>query len=679
MIFNSISLSIAHFLIYSLTTRRRHNPQAPGHSSSSNDIWKRHSQFGPDVKQPPTSSPKVLGRSQSTDSINELAESLLMEVSSIKAMEEESRLHQSRDYFAPLPQMSHQSGNSMYSVSNGSMLNHSNGDPKSMVIMPNLQPNRYQMQTPQVPQPSPMMNHQPSLEHHRELQQQSHYQQMNGQQVSTPFYYQKQQSFQQPSQVFTPAVGAQSLPYMSRSISVDSYSPASPSIQQNTNANNDSSVPPFSKKIPRNCELEEYARRYEALQRQSSARRRSSREQKKKQLQQQQQMENNNGPKSLQHHLPLNGAKSCPDSNFNNNPKFNSNMQNMQDNDRDAIAKVHMRSTLLRKYSNDLWNIGSGQQGNFTNGDGLPNRESGRESVSTILSNSSSETVRYQDSCVSQNGGNHDSQYHSMHAFLEEHKENTITNGVVANGLVKNGHTSTRGSKQPMSISEFAFNDTSNPMPPASLSWQKEKEKTLQCDNNNKALSKDNSDVLDGGSDALYASLNFGNVEQQNVSNQQYASMSYLQSNSSMKDLKRFPVQTYANGNDSNESGYDESGYSMIQFGNHSNNSGMTRTTLRQRKQASKGHAASDDILQHSKSVPNLSTEKQNEGALNQDEIGSPIENTFSYLDPEKRLKVSDNTLKLIQKQALRDYYERHNTLSKKSSASQNSSNAKNN
>merc|ERR1712223_877077 len=148
---------------------------------------------------------------------------------------------------------------------------------------------------------SPIMNHQPSLEHHRELQQQSHYQQMNGQQVSTPFYYQKQQSFQQPSQVFTPAVGAQSLPYMSRSISVDSYSPASPSVVPNTNANNDSSVPPFSKKIPRNCELEEYARRYEALQRQSSARRRSSREQKKKQLQQQQQMENNNGPKSLQH------------------------------------------------------------------------------------------------------------------------------------------------------------------------------------------------------------------------------------------------------------------------------------------------------------------------------------------------------------------------------------------
>ena len=509
--------------------------------------------------QLPSSSPKLLGRSQSTDSINELAESLLMEVSSNKAMEEESQLHPSRDYFAPLPQMSHQSGNSMYSMTNGGMMNHptlSNGDPKSMIIMPNLQPNRYQMQTQQIPQPSPMINHQPTLEHHREPQQQSHYQPMNGQQVSTPFYYQKQQSYQQPSQVFTPAVGAQSLPYMSRSISVDSYSPASPSVVPNTNANIDSSSHQFSKKIPRNCELEEYARRYEALQRQSSARRRSSKEQKKKQLQQQQQqMDGNSGPKSLQHHLPLNGAKSCPDTNFNN--KLHSSIKSKQETNMDDIAKVHMRSTLLRKYSNDLWNIGGGQPGNFINGDGLPNRESGRESVSTILSNSSSETVRYQDSCVNQNGGNQESQYHSMHAFLEEHKENTITNGSVPNGLIKNGHVTTRGSKQPMSISEFAFNDTSNPMPPASISWQKEKEKTLQCDKNNKTLTKDNSDDVDSGSDALYASLNFNNVEQHNMSNQQYASMSYLQSNSSMKDLKRFPLQTYANGQDNNEAAYD--------------------------------------------------------------------------------------------------------------------------
>ena len=34
--------------------------------------------------------------------------------------------------------------------------------------------------------------------------------------------------------------------------------------------------------------------------------------------------------------------------------------------------------------------------------------------------------------------------------------------------------------------------------------------------------------------------------------------------------------------------------------------------------------------------------------------------NCYSYLDPDKRLRVSDNTLKLIQKQALLDYYQRH-------------------
>ena len=149
--------------------------------------------------------------------------------------------------------------------------------------------------------------------------------------------------------------------------------------------------------------------------------------------------------------------------------------------------------------------------------------------------------------------------------------------------------------------------------------------------------------------------------------------MSYLQSNSSIKDLKRFPLQTYANGQDSNDQAYDESGYSMLQFSNPTNSTGTTRTTLRQRKQASKGHVGVDEMLPHSKSVPNLSTEKQNEGGVNQDENSAPVENSFSYLDPEKRLKVSDNTLKLIQKQALRDYYERHNTLNKRSA------NAKNN
>ena len=41
-------------------------------------------------------------------------------------------------------------------------------------------------------------------------------------------------------------------------------------------------------------------------------------------------------------------------------------------------------------------------------------------------------------------------------------------------------------------------------------------------------------------------------------------------------------------------------------------------------------------------------------------------DNSFSYLDPDKRLRVSDNTLKLIQKQALLDYYQRHSTTNNK-------------
>ena len=54
----------------------------------------------------------------------------------------------------------------------------------------------------------------------------------------------------------------------------------------------------------------------------------------------------------------------------------------------------------------------------------------------------------------------------------------------------------------------------------------------------------------------------------------------------------------------------------------------------------------------HSKSVPNLKEE-------------TPVkEENFAYLDPDKRLRVTDNTLKLIQKQVLLDYYERLNSSS---------------
>jgi hypothetical protein len=270
---------------FSLTTRRRHNPQSSGHSSSSVDIWKRHSQFNPELKQaqPQTPSSKMMVRSQSTDSINDLAESLLMDMSGNQSkMEDEThQIHSSRgEYFAPIPQLSHQSGNSMYSLANGNTQNSanlSNGDTKSMIIMPNLQPNRYQAppQQQHLPHPTPLPHsHQGDQQAQLPQQQQSHYQQFiphNQQQNSNqPFYYQKQPSYHQPSQNVTPTVGAQSLPYMSRSISVDSYSPASPPsvVQQLNTTNANKEVTPFSKKIPRNCELEEYARRYEALQRQ---------------------------------------------------------------------------------------------------------------------------------------------------------------------------------------------------------------------------------------------------------------------------------------------------------------------------------------------------------------------------------------------------------------------------
>ena len=50
------------------------------------------------------------------------------------------------------------------------------------------------------------------------------------------------------------------------------------------------------------------------------------------------------------------------------------------------------------------------------------------------------------------------------------------------------------------------------------------------------------------------------------------------------------------------------------------------------------------------------------QGSLKKDLNGCGDAN-FSYLDPDKRLRVSDNTLKLIQKQALLDYYQRHSKV----------------
>ena len=56
-----------------------------------------------------------------------------------------------------------------------------------------------------------------------------------------------------------------------------------------------------------------------------------------------------------------------------------------------------------------------------------------------------------------------------------------------------------------------------------------------------------------------------------------------------------------------------------------------------------------------SKSVPNLIAEDSNE-VEKQEQYQPP---SYIYLDPDKKMKVTDNTLKLIQKQAVLDYYER--------------------
>ena len=90
-----------------------------------------------------------------------------------------------------------------------------------------------------------------------------------------------------------------------------------------------------------------------------------------------------------------------------------------------------------------------------------------------------------------------------------------------------------------------------------------------------------------------------------------------VQPPSEFKDLKRFPLQTYP-----------------------SQQSLSSNGTVVQRKE---------------KSVPNLMSESE--------VTSSEIDENYSFLDPDKRLRVSDNTLKLIQKQALLDYYERNHKV----------------
>ena len=92
-----------------------------------------------------------------------------------------------------------------------------------------------------------------------------------------------------------------------------------------------------------------------------------------------------------------------------------------------------------------------------------------------------------------------------------------------------------------------------------------------------------------------------------------------IQPPSEFKDLKRFPLQTYP---------------------------------------SEQSLSSNGTIVRKEKSVPNLT-----------DETEAEAEN-YSFLDPDKRLRVSDNTLKLIQKQALLDYYERNQKVKKANSSS---------
>ena len=89
--------------------------------------------------------------------------------------------------------------------------------------------------------------------------------------------------------------------------------------------------------------------------------------------------------------------------------------------------------------------------------------------------------------------------------------------------------------------------------------------------------------------------------------------------NNNYKDLKRFPLQTYA-----------------------------SEQSLKKLPECT------------NKSVPNLQDPTNMQDSMQAADQSMQQDQNYSYLDPDKRLRVSDNTLKLIQKQALLDYYERH-------------------
>ena len=76
---------------------------------------------------------------------------------------------------------------------------------------------------------------------------------------------------------------------------------------------------------------------------------------------------------------------------------------------------------------------------------------------------------------------------------------------------------------------------------------------------------------------------------------------------------------------------------------------------------AARHKATSEDDSHLSKSVPNLLSENDPDEASEDgnNKSNDNCEPSYTYLDPEKKCKVTDNTLKLIQKQAVLDYYTR--------------------
>lgn len=316
-------------------------------------------------------------------------------------------------------------------------------------------------------------------------------------------------------------------------------------------------------KTPRTCELEEYARRYEAMQRGNASRRRIS----------QAHADPSAPPTNRFDRLArLPRISHYPHFNFLSTFSVPAGGVNFWQKRPSLQHEPHyMRS------SSGVW--GSAAPSVVTS------TASGRDSVATVLTNSSSETVKYQDLVMAEQALNEQ----------QNHYQNTQQ-------LQAYLHQQQQHQQQQM---EYAS------LPP---------EPRVQ------------------------------------------------------KDLKKFPLHTYpslstigdeaeyaaasankenAKTNGSSPSSSSSSGSSAVYARPHKMRHQMSERSMM---------AATPESLHHSKSVPNLIPVDEPPTPEVMTPTATPSEASFSFLDPDKRMRVTDNTLKLIQKQALLDYYERHST-----------------